>query len=197
MEITFTRVPEVQCEGVVRLDNGRVFQVRNPGAFKQVPPHDVGQLVIELELGWQTGFWGYIARGVVFREMTQIEGKRPPHGEERSRAAIREGKDLLAEVECLAGAIAAIARDNVHADPSRASAMLAKSWWPPHSRAARLPIADIRRACRAYRQAEADWHALAVGDSLRFRWSLRKNPLAPENPLDVATSSRRTQRRAP
>jgi len=195
MEVAFVRVPaRHQCEAVVSFDNGRVFRIVSPGAFR-VPPHDLAQFVVEHELGWQTGFWGYIARGVVFREMMQEEGKRPPHGEERSRSAIRGAKDLLAETEMLAGAVAEIARANLERDPSRTAALLARAWWPPHSNAAQLPLADVRRACRALRQAEADWPAVVMGDSLRFRWSLRRNPLAPENPLDAKTAERRRRAR--
>jgi hypothetical protein len=191
MEVAFVRVPERhQCEAVVSFDSGRAFRVASPGAFRPMP-HDLGQFVVEHELGWQTGFWGYIARGLVFREMIQEKGKRPPHGEERSRAAIRGAKDLLAETEILAGAIAEIARADLDCDPSRAAALLARAWWPPHSNAAQLPIADVQRGCRAFRQVEAAWRALAIGDSLRFRWSLRRNPLAPENPLDLAAPAKR------
>ena len=194
MEVSFVRVPEINCEAIVHLDNGRVFSVPSPGGLRHVPPHDLAQFVAEHALGWQTGFWGYIARGIVFPGMYQKAGTRPPHGEERSRAAIRGAKDFLAEVERLAGTMAAIAQGNVDGDPSRALAILAKGWWPPPSTASQLPIADIQRACHVFRKAEADWRALAPGESLRFRWSLRRNPMAPENPLDLAALDRRNTR---
>jgi hypothetical protein len=191
MEVSFVRVPKIECEGVVRFANGRVFSVPSPGGFREVPPHDLGQFIVEQTLGWQTGFWGYIARGVVFPSMEQTSGKHPPHGEERSRAAIRGAKDLLAEVEALAGAIASLARGHFDDDPDRVAGLLRKGWWPPHSKAAQLSLAEIRRACGAFRQVEHDWRALDVGDSMRFRWTLRRNPIAPENPLDLATAAKR------
>jgi hypothetical protein len=195
MEVAFVRVPgRALCEGVVHRDDGRVFIVPNPGAFRRVPPHDVGQFAVEHALGWQTGFWGYVARGVVFPGMQQQRGARAPHGEERSRAAIRGAKDLLAEAESLAGAVEAIVRAKLNHDAQRMSALLADSWWPPCSRAAQLPVADVQRACGAFRQIERDWQALACGDSLRFRWSRRPGPQAPENPLDVAAAQRRACR---
>lgn len=194
MEVEFVRVPEIACEAVVRLDGRRVFRVRNPGSWRAVPPHDLVQFIAELELGWQTGFWGYIARGVVFPGMTQEEGKRPPHGEERSRAAIRDAKELLSETEMLAGAIADLARANLDGDAGRVAAFIAKGWWPPHSKATQLPLADIQRACRAFREIESRWRSLATGESLHFRWSLRRNPLAPENPLDLAIAAKRGAR---
>ena len=46
--------------------------------------------------------------GVILQAWNQRSGRRPPHGEERSRAAIGGTKDHLAEVESLAGAVAAI-----------------------------------------------------------------------------------------
>ncbi len=193
MEVSFVRVSELQCESLVRFDNGRVFSVPSPG-LRQVPPHDLGQFVVEQTLGWQTGFWGYIARGVVFPGMSQVEGKRPQHGEERSRTAIRGAKDLLAEVEALAGAVADFARANLDGDPDRVAGLLKKGWWPPQSRATELPLAEIRHACDAFRQAESDWRVLRLGEALRFRWTLRRNALAPENPLDLANTARHDRR---
>jgi hypothetical protein len=187
-------VPETVCEAIVHRDDGRVFSVRNPGGLKQVPPHDLRQFLAERELGWQTGFWGYVARGVVFRAMTQLQGSRPPHGDERSCAALRAAKDLLAEGEAVANAIASIALAHADDDAGRVAKMLADTWWPPHSRAASLALADVQRACRAVRQAGVDWQALAIGDRLRFHWTRRRNPLCPEHPLDVAAAANRRAR---
>lgn len=194
MDVEFVRVPETVCKAIVHRDDGRVFSVRNPGGLKQVPPHDLGQFIVERELGWQTGFWGYIARGVVFAEMTQLHGTRPPHGDERSRAALRAAKDLLAEAEGVAGTIAAIARAGADGDPDRVARMLADAWWPPHSQAASLALADVQRACHGFRQAGLDWQSLAVGGSLRFHWTRRRNPRCPEHPLDIAAAANRRAR---
>src|SRR5262249_9647579 len=128
MEVTFVRVPETVCEGVVRFDDGRVLSVRSPGALRTVPPHDLGQFVVEHELGWQTGFWGYVTRGVLFPGVTQTAGRRAFHRDERSRAAIRGAKDLLAEVEMLAGVVGAIALAHADDDPDRVAAMLRDTW---------------------------------------------------------------------
>ena len=194
MEVAFVRVPgRVQSEAVVRHEDGRVLVVPSPGAFREVPPHDLGQLVVEQALGWQTGFWGYVARGVLFPGMSQTEGRRRFHADERSRAAIRDAKELLAEVESLAGVIALLARGELDRDPDRVAHELANAWWPPRSSAAGLPIADVRRACDAFRGAERDWRALPPGGCLRFRWAWRRNPCAPENPLDVRAVGRRAR----
>jgi hypothetical protein len=127
--------------------------------------------------------------------MQQREGTRALHGEERSKTAIRAAKDFLAEAEGLAGAVGNLVRANLDDDPQRITRSLADRSWPPRSTVLGLPVADIQRACRALRQVESDWRALPLGDSLRFGWSLRKNPCAPENPLDARPSNKgRTSR---
>ena len=194
MEVTFTRVPVRECEGLVRRDDGRVFVVPNPGSYRRMPPHDVGQFVVEQTLGWQTGFWGYVARGVVFPGMVQKGGKRAPHGDERSRAAIRAAKDLLAEAEALTGAVSALVGGDLDGDPDRVASLLADAWWPPASQARLLPFADVRRACRAWRQVMHDWPLLAFGEGLRFRWSYAGSAHAPENPLVGVAAGRRARR---
>jgi hypothetical protein len=190
MEVAFGRVPERQSEALVHLD-GRVLVLPAPGNFRLSPPHDLGHFIVENTLRWQTGFWGYIARGVMFPSMYQKSGTRPPHGEEHSRSAIRGAKDHLAEGESLAGAVAAIVRENIDADPDRIRHIWKQAFWPPNSTAPNMPLDDIQCACLAFRQVDADWRALAMGDSLRFRWSFRANPLAPENPLDQRAPHRR------
>ena len=190
MEVSFVRV-ERQSEAIVHHDRGRVFRVRAPGALRESPPHDLGHFIVERELGWQTGFWGYVARGVLFPGIEQLEGARRFHQDEHTRAALAGAKDLLTEAEGLADVIRQIARGSLDRDPGRVVALLARAWWPPHSRVRELPIADLARACRAFRQADADWRALALGDRLRYRWTSQRHPLAPENPLDVRPLRRR------
>jgi hypothetical protein len=190
MEVAFFRIPERQSEALVYLGT-RLFCVPTPGNFREVPPHDLGQFIVEHELGWQTGFWGYIARGVVFPSMYQKSGTRLLHGEERARAAIRGAKDHLAEVESMAAAVTAIVRGNLDDNPDRMRQVFNETWWPPAATAPRLSIGEIRRACQAFRRVVADWCALATADGLRFRWSFRAHPLAPPNPLDATARNRR------
>src|SRR2546423_15132213 len=89
-----------------------------------------------------------------------------------------------------------VARAKLDRDPSRTAALLARAWWPPHSNATQLPLADVQRACRAFLQVEADWRALAIGGRLCFRWSLRRNPPRPGNPPRLAMAAKPPGRRA-
>ena len=193
MEVSFVRTPS-GCDSIVRFDGGRSYRIRNPGSFLAVPPHDLRTIPRRARIAGGLGFWGYVARGVVFPGMSLESGNRPPHGEERSRAAIRAAKDFLAETEMLAGAIADLARAGLDDDPRRATAALADGWWPPHSLATKLPMAD-RRACDLFRRVAATWPQVPMNEALVLRWSLRRHPLAPKNPLD-AESERREQRRS-
>jgi hypothetical protein len=191
MQVAFGLDPERGCEAIVHRDDGRVLVVPNPGGIRHVPPHDLGQFVVERELRWQTGFWGYVARGVVFPGMTHRAGGRGFHEDERSRAAIRAAKDLLAEAEALADAVAGIAREGFLHDPSRVAAAFRRSWWPPTSRAPdEIPVAEIQQACHAFREAGDAWLALADGVHLEYRFSRRPGAYAPQNPLDHARARR-------
>ena len=194
MEVAFARIPERQSEALVYIE-GRVFVVPAPGNLRGVPPHDLGQFIVEHALKWQTGFWGYVARGVVFPSMSQTSGNRRLHGEEHSRAAIRGAKDHLAEVESLAGVVATIVRSNIDNNPDRMKHLIAGTFWPPSSTAPSLSVENLQDACRAFRKVEADWRALPMGDTLRFRWSFRAHPLAPANPLDEQATHRRRRAR--
>ena len=168
MEVAFVRIPERESEAAVSLD-GRVLIVRSPGNLKIVPPHDLGQFIVEHELRWQTGFWGYVARGVIFPGMDQRSGRRPPHGEERSRAAISGAKDDLAEVESLAGAVAAIVRDDLDRNPDRVRAPVRDDVVAAGTRQ-RDSLEDIQRACAAFRQVcRADCPAPAGGRERQSR----------------------------
>jgi hypothetical protein len=181
MDVTFTRTDRQACETVIVRDDGRSFSVPVYSVPRRLP-HDLAHLAVEAELGWQTGFWGYVARGAVFPGMRQRGGRRPFHADERSRALIAPAKDLLGEAENLVAVITKIADSDCEDDERAVARTFADSWFPPQSRARQLPTAEVRRACAALRRAESAWQALAVGESLKIRWSLRRGPHAPEHP---------------
>jgi hypothetical protein len=189
VEVTFTRT-EGGCETVIRRDDGRVFRVPAPSKPRPVP-HDLAHFAVEQELGWQTGFWGYVARGAVFAGMQQLGGRRPPHADERSRAVLAAANDRLAEAEVLTRTVLEIVASDREDDPREIARIVAESWWPPGSYAERLPQADLRRACAAVRRTAAAWEALGVGESLTFAWSRRRGERAPENASAATLPKRR------
>jgi hypothetical protein len=180
MEVRFTRTAALTCETVVLLDDGRSFRVSYQRG--RPVPHDFAHFAIERELGWQTGFWGYVARGAVFPSMRQLGGRRRLHGDDRSRALLAAAKDFLGDAEGLATAVLKIVAESSDEDRAEVARVFAESWWPPASHAERLPYVDIRRACAALRQAAADWQTLSVGHSLTFTWSLKRGEHAPAVP---------------
>jgi hypothetical protein len=194
MDVQFIRVPRRECDAVVRLRDGRVMRVINPGNVRQIPPHDVAQFIVEHTLGWQTGFWGYVARGIVFDGMEHESGRRALHGEERSRTAIRGAKHLLAEAECLAGMVYDLVRDGQDGELSAIARVMAGFSWPPDASAPSLNPADVQRACQACRAVADEWRALPMQGSLSFRWSFRAGAHAPANPLDEKQPRRRDVR---
>jgi hypothetical protein len=185
MQVTFTRTAPRGCLTTVRLDDGRSYQVPVFSVPKRLP-HDLCHFAVEHELGWQTGFWGYVARGAVFPGMQQTGGRRPFHAEQRVRELLAPAKDLLGEGENLVATIQKIVDGNLEHDARAVARLFENAWWPPDARANRLPLEDIRRGCGAVRLAEARWRALAIGDSLQLTWSLRRGAGAPEPPLPRA-----------
>src|SRR5262245_14895249 len=132
MEVTFTRTGVQGCETVIVRDDGRSFSVPVYSVPRRFP-HDLAHLAVEAELGWQTGFWGYVARGAVFPGMRQRSGRRPFHADERWRALIAPAKDLLGEAENLVAIVTKIVDGDREDDERTVARTFAESWFPPQS----------------------------------------------------------------
>jgi hypothetical protein len=193
MEVTFTRSAARSCQTAIRRDDGRCYSIPVFSVPRRLP-HDLVHFAVEQALGWQTGFWGYVARGAVFPGMRQTAGRRPFHAERRARELIAPAKDLLGEAENLAATIENIVVNGLERNDPAIAQLFADAWWPPSSRAHDLPPDQIRRACAALRDAEASWQALAVGESLKLCWSLRRGPSAPQ-PITAPRRQIERQRR--
>lgn len=169
MRITFTRTG---ARGYATL------AVRDDGVAIKVPsfdrptslPHDIAHFVVERELELRQGFWGCVADGAMFPGMEIVSGHRSPRAGERSRSVIRAAGQHGTEAEVLVGTLLRIAEQRLDASWPVTRKVLRDMWAP--ARPARGPLAeeDVRRVCEALREAERQWRALGVGESLHVSW---------------------------
>lgn len=83
-------------------DDGVTLSLR-PVGRKYSPPHDVAHFIVEKALGLQKGFWGTVADGAIFPNMTVIEGRQPPHARTRSKELIKANGSYLNQAEVFVG----------------------------------------------------------------------------------------------
>lgn len=163
MRVTFHRLPDHQWADVlIQRDDGVVYRM-HAGPVTAHAPHDLVHFTVEDALGMPDGIWGAIAGGVVFRSMTHVSGRRPPHAAERSAELIRANRDRLQRAELIGGFVerAAAVPD---ADLDR---LAAQQGADPLSGADK---AAVRRAVGALRAAQETWAALPVGAELTLTW---------------------------
>jgi len=163
MRVTFFRLADHQWADVrIERDDGVVYTM-HAGPVTAHAPHDLVHFTVEDALGMADGIWGSIAGGVVFRSMTHVSGRRPPHAAERSAALIREHRDLLQRAELIGGFVerAAALPD---ADLAR---FVAREPVRPDQR---LSPDQVARAVTALRRAEAWWRELPVGARMELQW---------------------------
>jgi len=169
MEITFTKTGARTYEVVVRRDDGVTLRVRTPDKPLKIP-HDMAHYVVERELKMERGFWGSIAAGAVFGTVQVVSGRQPPHAAERSAALIKASYKEQAAAELYVAVMQNVAAEGRGADLRYVNSCLDEVWRP--FRWPRPPVTaeDALRVCRALREAEDDWAALAVGESVTHTW---------------------------
>jgi hypothetical protein len=173
MRVTFDRLADHEWAHVLIERDDRVVYRMHAGPVTAELPHDLVHYTIEDALGISDGIWGAIAGGVVFRSMTHISGRRPPHAAERSAALIRQYRDRLQRAELLGGFVEAAA-GHPEADWAR---MTTGSF---HARPTEAPgLEALTRAVAALRQAEQRWQAVPVGAKLVLDWPARRRIAAP------------------
>ncbi|MEV0134636.1 hypothetical protein AB0H83_40020 [Dactylosporangium sp. NPDC050688] len=181
MRVTFHRLPDHQWADVlIERDDGVVYRM-HAGPVTAHAPHDLVHFTVEDALGMSDGIWGAIAGGVVFRSMTHVSGRRPPHAAERSAELIRANRDRLQRAELIGGFVerAAAVPD---ADLDR---LAAQQGADPLSGTGKVAV---RRAVAALRAAQETWAALPVGAQLTLTWPRHRRMV----PLE-----RKVQRRGP
>ena len=115
MRVTFPRLADHQRGyAVVERDDGVVYHLHG---FINGPelPHDIRHLIVERELRVSDGIWGSIAAGTVYTSMEHVQGRRPPHSEDRSDQLKRAQRNRIMRAELLANLVEAVV---ALADPS-------------------------------------------------------------------------------
>jgi hypothetical protein len=164
MQVTFSRIPDHEWGHVLIERDDRVVYRMHAGPITSALPHDLVHFTVEDALGIADGIWGAIAGGVVFRSMTHVSGRRPPHAEERSNELKRLHRDSLHHAELLGGLVESLV-EKPGTDVASAAREMFKN------APAGAPSVDaIGTAVAALRRAEERWRALPVGASLVLPW---------------------------
>jgi hypothetical protein len=167
MRVTFLRLPDHQrMYSLVERDDGVVYRLDGGVAGPRLP-HDIMHLVVERELGIEDGIWGGIAAGVVFRSMTHVGGRRPPHAAERSARLLRGFRDRGLRAELLADLVASTAALD-DPNPERIRRLAAEKL----SVLADADVDPVRitAAAQAVQVEAARWARLRVGEEVHYDW---------------------------
>lgn len=159
MRVTFHRLADHQWADVlIQRDDGVVYRM-HAGPVTAHAPHDLVHFTVEDAIGMADGIWGSIAGGVVFRSMTHVSGRRPPHAAERSAELIRANRDRLQRAELIGGFV-----ERAAAMPDADLDRLAPQ---PLTAADRTAVV---RAIAALRAVQETWARLEVGAELTLTW---------------------------
>jgi hypothetical protein len=156
VRLTFRRMADRRpVETLVERDDGVVFTMRGAGGGNDVP-HDLVHAVVEQQLGVADGIWGCVADGVVWRSMTHLSGRQPPHAADRSQRLKRERAASIQRAEALADLVSRLA-SGAEVLPGEVPATGTPS---PALAAAAAGLRDVRRR----------WADLSVGEVWVVEW---------------------------
>ena len=172
MRVTFLRLPDHRWGHVLIERDDHVVYRMNAGPITAAIPHDLVHFTVEDALRIGDGIWGAIAGGVVFRSMTHVSGRRPPHAADRSAELIRANRGRLQRAELIGGFVEAAA----HAKDGDLAA-LHKQWFATQEDAPDVPAVEL--AVAALRRAEERWRAIPVGGELTVQWPATRRLPAP------------------
>lgn len=170
MEITFTKTGERSYEVGVLRDDGVTLCVRTPDKPLTIP-HDMVHYVVERELRMERGFWGSIAAGVIFGTVQVVSGRQPPHAAERSAELIKASYSEQAAAELYVAVLQRVTQEGRERDFSYVSSCLDEVWRPFRRPRPHVNAEDAARVGRALREAESNWAALHVGESVKVIWA--------------------------
>ncbi len=171
MEVTFTRGADRDYTATARREDGVLVQVTG-GDRKFALPHDMAHLLVERELSLRHGFWGRIAAGALYPGMKVLAGRQPAHAAKRSRSAIREAEPQGTEAEVWVGVLMKAVEAGLENNLTAVHALFKAEWRPSRPERSLPDPAEVRRVCRALREAEQQWQTLEVGQALTFPWPL-------------------------
>ncbi len=163
---------------LVARDDGVVYRLGGGPATRGIP-HDLVHYTVEDSLGLSDGIWGAIAGGVVFRSMTHVSGRRPPHAADRSVAMIREHRDSLQRAEMLGGLVEHLAG---HGDADLHKVMRQALATLENRPDVVLEPAAVRRAVYDLRAAAERWRSVPVGGQLTCHWPAYRKLVLPQRP---------------
>jgi hypothetical protein len=177
MRVVFPRLEDgSRAYSVVERSDGVRFHVDGGVAGAKLP-HDLAHLIVERETGDDSGFWGAVSAGAVFRSMKHLDGRRPPHARDRSAAVLRERRDGLRRAELVVWLTERVARSGItSAERVRAAAREALSTMPGTS----VDAERVLAASHALREAERRWARLRPGEELVVEFPERRGR-APRN----------------
>jgi hypothetical protein len=177
MQVTFYRRADHEWGNLLIHRDDRVVYRMNTGPITGDVPHDLVHFTVEDAMDLADGIWGAIAGGVVFRSMSHVSGRRPPHAAERSTELKRAYRDQLHRAELLGGLV-----ESAATLPDAELPRLAKAMFPQHT-----PNLDaVAAAVAALRRAEQRWRDLPIGAELVLDWPARRrlSQLAQRRPRD-------------
>ena len=163
----FPRLPDGQrAYSIVERGDGVYYRLHQGVAGARLP-HDLVHLVVERETGEDGGFWGAVAAGAVFGSMEHLSGRRRPHAQDRSAAAIGQRGPQLMRAELMAGLVEYVADHRITApEQVRTAAREALSTLPDSS----VDEPAVIKAGQALREAQERWARLVVGEELLVDW---------------------------
>jgi hypothetical protein len=174
MDITFTKGEDSRYTATALRNDGVLLQV-NGGDRKFALPHDIAHFIVEHGLGLKQGFWGRVARGGVFPGMKELQGRKPVHAAERSRAILREDEQQGIEAEVLVGVLCKIMREGLEADWPAARKLLNQEWRPNRPERGLPGEEEVLQICAALREAQNLWQSLEVGQAVTYVWTLDRS----------------------
>jgi hypothetical protein len=156
VRLTFRRMADRRpVETLVERDDGVAFTMRGAGGGRDLP-HDLVHAVVEQRLGIGDGIWGCVADGVVWRSMTHVPGRQPPHAADRSQRLKRERAASIQRAEAVADLVGRLA--------SGAQVL------PGEIPASGLSSRALAAAAAELRTARRHWAGLAEGEVWVVEW---------------------------
>ncbi|MBO2450038.1 hypothetical protein J4573_23245 [Actinomadura barringtoniae] len=169
MKVIFHKVSERSYFSTAARDDG--VTVRVPGYDRTSPvPHDLAHFIAERELGIGRGFWGSVAAGAMFTNMTVVEGRRRPHADERSRLIIKANGEGLGQCEGVAGAV----HEAVEKGQSAEIALehLRRMHGVVSAEPLAVGAADLAEAISSLSAAADRWAETPIGEGMALTWEL-------------------------
>ena len=170
MKVTFVRSPGQRLRTIAERRDGVTVGVTGAPDRDGRLPHDLAHFVVEKELGLDSGFWGGIAQGRLFRGAEIVSGP-PLHKRLTSPRQTRTRPGPAIEAEVLVRIYVAIWTGEAVREYGSVRAYLDAQPAPrTRSRAEEIHPETIDRVCKALDVIDAQWGKLSPGGELVLAW---------------------------